>query len=348
VFYVRADGNPKIGTGHIMRCLSIAQAVRQQGGCCTFIVADCEMTQLLEQQNFPYICLHSAWNDLNQETAQMEQLIRQESIQTLLIDSYFVTPNYLCRLHGLTHVVYIDDLNEFVYPCSTLVNYSVYAAQQDYSSRYPNTECLLGPQYVPLRSEFQDLPGRQLRREVRDVLVTTGGGDPLNIAGRFAESAVQMFPGVRLHIVAGRFNQYRTQLEHLARKYLGIQIHYNVEHMSELMLSCDAAVSAGGSTLYELCACGVPAVMYALADNQLSGTEAFERSGMMLYAGDVRDNEFFVEALCGKLAVLIRGYPLRRHMSEQMQQAVDGNGARRLADRFRDCSIAETKEAKER
>ena len=100
--------------------------------------------------------------------------------------------------------------------------------------------------------------------------------------------------------------------------------------------------------MYELCACGVPAVMYALADNQLSGTEAFERSGMMLYAGDVRDNEFFVEALCGKLAVLIRGYPLRRHMSEQMQQAVDGNGARRLADRFRDCSIAETKEAKER
>lgn len=265
----------------------------------------------------------------------MEQLIRQESIQVLLIDSYFVTLDYLRRLHCLTHVAYMDDLNEFIYPCSTLVNYSIYAAQQDYSSRYPNTECLLGPQYVPLRSEFQGLPRRRLRREVRDVLVTTGGSDPLNIAGRFAESAVQMFPNVKFHIVAGRFNQYRTQLEELAQKHPDIQIYYNVERMSELMLSCDAAISAGGSTLYELCACGVPTVMYALADNQLPGTEAFKRSGIMLYAGDVRKNKFFAAALCDKLAVLSKDYPLREIMLERMRQTVDGNGARRLADKMK-------------
>lgn len=330
MLYIRADGNAEIGTGHIMRCLSIAQAARQQGVLCTFIVADREMVRLIERQNFPYICLNSVWNDLNHEAARMEQLIRQESIQALLIDSYFVTLDYLRRLHCLTHVAYMDDLYEFIYPCSTLINYNIYAVQQDYSSRYSNTKCLLGPQYVPLRSEFQNLPGRRLRREVRDVLVTTGGSDPLNIAGRFAESAVQMFPSVKFHIVVGQFNQYRTQLEHLAQKYSGIQIHYNVERMSELMLSCDAAVSAGGSTLYELCACGVPTVMYALADNQLPGTEAFERSGMMLYAGDVRENKIFSEALCDKLAVLSKDYPLRKLMSERMRQTVDGNGAKRL------------------
>ena len=335
MLFIRADGNPKIGTGHIMRCLSIAQAAKRQGCPCTFITADHEMTQLLEQQGFRYICLDSEWDHLDLETARMEQLIRQESIQVLLIDSYFVTLDYLRRLHCLTHVAYMDDLNEFIYPCSTLVNYSIYAAQQDYSSRYPNTECLLGPQYVPLRSEFQGLPRRRLRREVRDVLVTTGGSDPLNIAVRFAESAVQMFPNVKFHIVAGRFNQYRTQLEELAQKHPDIQIYYNVERMSELMLSCDAAISAGGSTLYELCACGVPTVMYALADNQLPGTEAFKRSGIMLYAGDVRKNKFFAAALCDKLAVLSKDYPLREIMLERMRQTVDGNGARRLADKMK-------------
>ena len=82
--------------------------------------------------------------------------------------------------------------------------------------------------------------------------------------------------------------------------------------------------------MYELCACGVPTVMYALADNQLPGTEAFERSGIMLYAGDVRKNKLFAAALCDKLAVLSKDYPLREIMLERMRQTVDGNGAKRL------------------
>ena len=95
MLFIRADGNPKIGTGHIMRCLSIAQAAKRQGCPCTFITADHEMTQLLEQQGFRYICLDSEWDHLDLETARMEQLIRQESIQVLLIDSYFVTLDYM-------------------------------------------------------------------------------------------------------------------------------------------------------------------------------------------------------------------------------------------------------------
>lgn len=334
MLYIRADGNAAIGTGHIMRCLSIAQAVKKQGQTCTFIVADHEMISLLKAQGFPYICLHSLWNDLDQETAQIEDLIQERSIRTLLIDSYFVTPDYLRRLHRLTHVAYMDDLNQFTYPCSALVNYNIYADQWDYPGRYPATQLLLGPQYAPLRGEFQGLPKRRLREEIRDVLVTTGGSDPLNVAGRFAERAVQMpvFSGVTFHIVAGRFNPHRPMLERLASLCPGIELHCDVQCMSKLMLTCDAAVSAAGTTLYELCACGVPTVTYALADNQLPGAAAFDRNGMMLYAGDVRENSAFAETLCGRLAALSGDCPLRKRMSEQMQQTVDGDGAARLAD----------------
>ena len=99
MLYIRADGNAEIGTGHVMRCLSIARAARSQGTQCVFIVADKNMAVLLDEQGFRYICLDSVWNDLNRETAQMERLIQKENIRLLLIDSYFVAPEYLSRLH---------------------------------------------------------------------------------------------------------------------------------------------------------------------------------------------------------------------------------------------------------
>ena len=336
MLYIRADGNAYIGTGHIMRCLSIAQAAKQQGRLCTFIVADHEMIWLLEQRNFPYICLDSVWNDLDQETEKMEELICREHIRFLLVDSYFVTPDYLRCLNRLTHVAYMDDLDQFHYPCSTLINYNIYAYDWDYPSRYHDTRLLLGPQYAPLRHEFQNSPPRRVQKDVRSVLVTTGGSDPLNVAGQFAEQAVQMpfFSAVTFHIVVGRFNPHRPMLECLAAGYSHIKLHCNIQHMSELMQACDAAVSAAGTTLYELCACGVPTVVYALADNQLPGAAAAAGRGLVLYAGDARENSAFAEVLCDKLVGLMNDYPLRKRMTEQMRHTVDGNGAKRLTDVF--------------
>ena len=334
MLYIRVDGNADIGTGHMMRCLSIAQAAKQQGRLCTFIVADHEMTWLLEQRDFPYICLDSVWNDLDQETDKMEELIRWEHIRLLLVDSYFVTPDYLRRLNRVTHVAYMDDLDQFHYPCSTLINYNIYAHDWDYPSRYPGTRLLLGPQYAPLRREFQNSPLRCVQKDVRFVLVTTGGSDPLNVAGQFAERAVQrpLFSAVTFHIVVGRFNPHLPMLERLAAACSHIKLHCNIQHMSELMYACDAAVSAAGTTLYELCACGVPTVVYALADNQLSGAAAAAGRGLVLYAGDVRENSAFAEVLCDKLAGLMNDYPLRKRMTEEMRHTVDGNGAMRLTD----------------
>lgn len=335
MIYIRADGNAEIGTGHVMRCLSIACAARNKGISCMFIVADENMVSLLEKQGFRYICLNSVWNDLDRETDQMEVLIRRENIRLLLVDSYFVTPDYLSRLHQITHVAYMDDLNAFTYPCSTLINYNLYAQQLYSSEQYSNTRLLVGPKYAPLREEFQNIPRRIVREHAKAVLVTTGGSDPMNIAGKIVRMAKECPDTSKLifHIVAGRFNQNLAVLEQLETEYSGITIHSDVPHMSELMQACDIAVSAGGSTMYELCACGTPTVCYALADNQLNGVESFQR--YLFSAGDIRqDAEQQVRRILRYIVQLCSDRELRESQSSCMQGLVDGDGAGHIAEYF--------------
>lgn len=292
MLYIRTDGNAEIGTGHVMRCLSIAHMQRKLGRDCSFITADKTMQHLLEEQGFVVICLNSVWNDFNQETEKTAQLISDRKIEKLLIDSYFVTPDYLSRLRYLTYVIYMDDINAFTYPCNALINYNIYAQKLDYPSRYPNTRLLLGPVYAPLREEFCGLPPCQTRSHAQNVLVTTGGGDSFNVAGRFVERAKNDSEMSRMHfhIVAGNFNTHLPKLYALAASYSGVTVHQNVGNMSRLMLDCDIAVSAGGTTLYELCACGTPSVIFACADNQLEAVDAFG-AGYMISCGDFRKNE---------------------------------------------------------
>lgn len=336
--YIRSDGNEKIGTGHIMRCLSIADAVREAGGTCIFVVADSKMEAVIRANGFPMICLHSVWDNLDYETEKMEQLISSEKIRFLLVDSYFVTHDYMMRLHRLTQVGYIDDLDQFTYPCSLLINYNLYAGQIDYLHRYPSQKLFLGPEYVPLRREFSHLPSRKVRTQVKDVLVTTGGSDPMNIACELVQSAKQepLLQEINFHIVAGRFHQHLPMLQNLVQTEPGIALHHNVKCMSELMIGCDLAVSAGGSTLYELSACGTPTICFAWADNQLENVASFGRAGM--YAvGDIRaDWTQTMEKIVEAIIDLKSDQGQRQELSDRLQNLVDGRGAARIAALLRD------------
>lgn len=333
MIYIRTDGNEIIATGHVMRCLSIANAARSLKKQVTFLTADRQMEPLLRQQGFPSICLDTVWKDLDQETEKMEALIRQKNMQTLLIDSYFVTPDYLRRLHQLTHVAYLDDLNAFPYPCSTLINYNIYADKLDYPGRYPHTRLLLGPGYAPLREEFQHLPKRVIRDKVERVLVTTGGSDPYNVAGQVVRLAKQtpQLASLEYHLAVGRFNQNLPMLEQLAREHKGVLLHHNTQNMAKLMMDCDLAISAGGSTLYELCATGTPAILFTWADNQLEALSAFGE-GLMINAGDVReDPDQTISRILDALDPLCRDQAKRKEISRRIMEVADGSGAWRIA-----------------
>jgi UDP-2,4-diacetamido-2,4,6-trideoxy-beta-L-altropyranose hydrolase len=284
------------------------------------------MKPLIEEQGFTVICLDTIWNDLDKETAKMSKLIIEHKIEKLLIDSYFVTYDYLKSLNERTYVIYIDDLNAFIYPCSVLINYNIYADRLDYPSRYPNTKLLLGPKYAPLRVEFLNLLPRIVQDEVESVLITTGGNDPYNVAGQLVEQMQRYsdLQKLRINVVAGRFSEHITELQELSKKYTNVTVHINPNSMAELMRRCDIAVSAGGTTLYELCACGTPTVVFSMADNQTAAVSAFS-DGYMLGCGDYRDDgDSCISKMIVNLSRLTGDYKLRVELSSKCYGIIYG------------------------
>lgn len=335
----RADGNGDLGAGHVMRCLSLAAAAREQGQSCHFVLADADMAGLVARRGFACTVLHSDYRAMEQERPLLEPVLRQLAPQCLVVDSYFVTAAYLQWLRGFGTLAYLDDLAAFACPADKLINYNLYGPDMDYASLYraaglPAPEMYLGVGYAPLREEFRHLPERPFPETVTDILISTGGADLEHIALALVRRLLrrETLPGCRFHLVLGAMNADRPEIRALAGQAPQICLHENVQQMAELMCACQAAISAAGSTLYELCACGVPAVTYVLADNQLTAASTFAAKGLMLYAGDYRtDGPQTLEKMLQAVALLVQDSARRRRMAARMRAVVDGQGAARLA-----------------
>jgi len=329
----RVDANQVIGMGHLIRCLSIAAQFSQNVCHQVFITADISAAEFIEDKGFSAICLNSRYDDLEAELERLIEVISQNQIEKLVIDSYFATEKYLRALSDVTKAIYIDDINGFVYPVSMLINYNIYSEDFDYlkmQSRY-NTKLLLGTKYTPLRAEFIGLSTNPHRETVRNILVTTGGSDNMDLGGKIAYDLLGVFDDITVHLVVGKFK------EAFSEDSKGLMIHRDVTKMAELMLSCDLAVTAGGSTMYELCACGIPSICYAFADNQLLGVQSFDKKKLITYAGDFRDSESdCLSSIITEVDSLRNNYAARKKRSILMRQLVDGKGAQRIAQAIYD------------
>lgn len=337
MFYIRADGNEKIGMGHIMRSLTIAEQLRHRGEEVLFLTADEEPVRILEERGFPAKILFTYYDEMEVELPQLMGLFMgsgERRKPKILVDSYFVTEFYLKNLRLSAKVILMDDEKKAVYPCDGLVNYNIYGKTLGYERDYPaETQLFLGCDYAPLRAEFQK-GGYEMREEVKDILLTTGGGDgchmALSLAKRILEKREE---SVLWHIVCGPYHPDAEELEGLAAKSGALRIHKNVTDMSELMRRCDIAVSAAGSTLYELCSVGVPAVGFYFAENQRRNMEAFGRMTPVMNAGDFSAApEQVLDFIEREVEVLRGDGGLRRRISRAMRTIVDGKGAQRLAE----------------
>lgn len=333
MIYIRADGNPIIGSGHIMRCLSIAKALLAIGEESVFITADKYPEELIHKQGFKSICLNSDWENVESESDKLDCLICSYGIKKILIDSYRITSNYINHIHGKTQIVYIDDLEDVVYSVDLLINYSISADKNKYINKYPISKLLIGTDFIPLRDQFQE-KRHIFRDEVKDILITTGGSDSLNVTVGLIKNfkSNPQLGQVNLHIVVGTFNINNEEILHLSKLYNNIFIYQNIDTMADLMSQCDMAVSAGGTTLYELCACTVPTVAFTFADNQISGTKALAENGLLRYAGDARINlDLCILNIMKNVQELSLNLYERKCMMDKMHSKVDGYGANRIA-----------------
>lgn len=331
---IRVDGNSMIGTGHQMRCLAIAKEL--QKSCeVVFVVADEENAKVLQQTDFAIRVLNSKWDDMELELENLTSVIKEENAQLLLIDSYQVTDTYLKELKKLIKIAYIDDLHQFQYSCDLLMNYSIFAEKYNYAEEYfgTDTQFMLGCDFAPLAGAYQNLPQKQIV-EVKKVLVLTGGTDAYHFALQFVKRIASRdeFHGIQFYIVCGRYNMDIEEIRAEEVLLSNVHVLYNVVGLSEWMRDADIAISAGGTTLYELAACGTPTIAYILADNQIENVETFAQKEYVVSVGDVRPG--FPEEKLVEILHDMQGNAVRQQMSRKMQQLVDGRGCYRIVEKI--------------
>lgn len=325
--YIRVDMNQTIATGHVMRCLSIAEAAKDEGADVIFILADTQAEELIQSKGFRTIVLNSTWNDLEKELPDLLDLIARENIRTLLVDSYYVTEKYLAALNKVTSVTYIDDLNSFHYPVDTLIAYANYWKKKNYEENYPDTKLLLGCSYVPLRKEFRNLPPKLIRENVENLLILTGGSDNFGISENILEH-LSLKQYKNINVICGRYYEKFDELKSKYQGYENVHLYQAVDNLIDYMLDADIAISAGGTTLYELCATGTPTITYSFADNQLDNVRQFEKDGMMHYLGDIRCEDVYEDM--NDVLIRFNRCNIRKNISDRMRKFLDGMGANRI------------------
>ena len=307
----RADANETVATGHLMRCMTIADACREKGVECEFWLAEDKETERLRQAGFSYRILGSQWDDLEKELPflerQLDDLDRQgKKVTYLVADSYQATPHYLGKLNDRIPVLYIDDMRMQIYPVAAVLQYIPVRAENllnKEESKQNTPVYLRGFRYAPLRKEFLKSHGEQ--RE-KSILITTGGTDTYNIAGRLLQECLDkdVFQGYRFHVIVGNMNSHEAELRRLSESNKRICIHKNISNMSDYMRTCELAVSASGTTLLELCACGIPTICFSFADNQMEFAASMDNYGAVCYVGDAREEENIERIICMRLTEL--------------------------------------------
>ena len=331
---IRADAAPLIGAGHLMRCLALAQALRTAGYSVTFI-AHCQNKSLYQRlldggfQVIPLKYYHPAPVDW-QTTSEVLQSFQDP---WLVLDGYHFDSAYQRQIKDGGHrLLVIDDMAHLDrYYADIVVNQNLNAQRLDYAAE-PFTRFLLGSRYALLRPEFLNWLDckRRIPPVAQKVLITLGGGDDQNQTLRVIRALQNMqIDGLEAAVVVGPANPHLTALKSEAdQSQFPIRLAYNAANMPELMGWADLAISAGGSTCWELAFMGVPTLAIILADNQQAIAEGLEEEGVAVNLGGY--GHLSNEIIARKLIEIANAANTRAQMSQRGRKLIDGQGTARV------------------
>lgn len=352
---IRTDASIEIGTGHVMRCMTLAGALRDEGVEIFFICRehDGHLCELIEKSGFFVSRLsvskvelwgknhpiHASWlgaswqEDANQTRAAIESLgIRPN---WLVVDHYALDMQWEKYFRPLAeHIMVIDDLADRGHDCDLLLDQNYFPSLETrYDVLVPSgCQKLLGPFYTLLRREFSDARKIFQSRDgvVRRILICFGGTDVANHTPQ-AIRAVQALnlPFIEVEVVTSASNYHQEEVKKLCEADSRFHFHCQVSNMGELMAKTDLAISAGGFTSYELAFMGLPSLLLPVTAVQAAVSAEIGSQGAAVNLGLV--DEFPYTVLIMELTKLINS-PLRcREMGKIGQILFDGHGAQRVA-----------------
>jgi len=270
---IRTDASTEIGSGHVMRCLTIAGHLRKLGHHITFWMEPLpgHMIDMVEEKGYVV-------------TGQ------EQAVDILIVDHYQLDITWEQQMRKFAgKIVVIDDLANRKHDCDLLLDQNVIA---NYEHRYDelvpiHCKKLLGPKYLIMRDEFIEERAKQTIRtgEVNTLLVFMGGSDPTNETMKVLDALKETTTTFRqVDIVVGMSNVHRAEIEQICRQHL-YNYHCQIDYMARLMSDTDFSLGAGGSTTWERCYVGLPSASTIVAHNQLESTEMAEKLSAVINLG---------------------------------------------------------------
>lgn len=289
---IRVDASLDIGTGHLMRCLALAQGLQELGKNCIFVMIYCPLSlqERIKQEGFNFLIITSQLGTI--EDAEITiKLAKNYAVQWIILDGYNFKGAYQKYLKQADfNVLCFDDYNYSDYYCTDFIlNQNLGASADLYQNKAEHTQLLLGTEYILLRKEFRKWQSQEkvINSTVKKILVTLGGSDPNNVTLKVIEGLKSLNnQDLEIIVVIGGSNPHKNSLVKACQdSRSSIKILENVTNMPELMAWADLAISAGGSTVWELAFMGVPSLLIILADNQVFAVEELDKRGLIINLG---------------------------------------------------------------
>jgi len=309
----RADASLTIGTGHIMRCLTLAEALRKEGVNCRFICREHigNLNALIRQKGFEVLCLpvdylyqngktikmfsedsvlYADWlgTDWETDAQQVISSIQEEIIDWIIVDHYGVDTHWesLLKSHSKKLMV-IDDLANRRHDCDLILDQNLGRNAKNYLSLVPNNcEILVGPKFALLRDEFGEIRKKVLSHKsigkLHNLLIMMGGVDLLNASGHILRTLINcdLPQDLKINVVISNKSPWIEKIREQA-----IQMPWETKvlvdglKLSYVMSESDLAIGAPGISAWERCCVGLPTLLVVLAENQIDAAKALVDSG---------------------------------------------------------------------
>lgn len=343
----RADASRLIGTGHVMRCLTLAMALRERRATCRFVCREHEgnLLERIRGEGFEAVALpmgtpsqepsHADWLSPNWET-DAEQTIANvcESTDWLIVDHYALDARWESALRPYCRkILVIDDLADRNHDCDLLLDQNLVADMvHRYDARVP-LHCgrMLGPDYALLQPQYADLHSRTPPRmgQIRRILVFFGGADNENLTGRTIAAFLALGRvDIVLDVVVNPSSPHAAAIREQVGAHTNITLHESLPTLALLMMKADLAIGAGGATSWERCCLALPSLVVTVADNQKPIATELHRQGFIRWLGN--QNTISESALGVALEEILQ-IAWTPDWSNRCKELVDGRGAERVA-----------------
>lgn len=364
----RTDANQQIGTGHFMRCLTLADELRRSHADICFVARNLPLylQQMLAERGIQCIPLpetettqetddlpHAAWLKTTQayDAEQTLAALGEGTWDWLVVDHYALNHRFEKPLRSVCQqVMVIDDLADRVHDCDVLLDQNFYQDQdQRYLSKVPaHCRLMLGPSYALLRPEFKAMRDKLKVRigEVNNILVFFGGVDADNLTGQVIDLIISLNMGFQINVVIGQQHPQKEKIQQLCAQNRFV-CHVQTSQMASLMADADVAIGAGGTAVWERCSLGLPSFCLLTAENQRKQLNDLQSAELVVAPTSEENAMTFLSTYLKCLGTSSNSLQVQ---SQRMLTLVDGLGVEKVASRLKAQAIqmrlAEAKDAR--